>query len=146
MQSPSEYLVHFHINTEIPFSTLFPDEMIENPKFDFYGEKNKIIFKSLQLEASKNNYITIAQLCNTVINIFWETEEVPEGNRNPNNHIMKSSIFAVACEYMGLLNNVSYSSTRGGMMFQIGKLDDKEYRIITLREIIEDCLVKIKDI
>ena len=119
------------MNNKIPFTVLFPMSLDAN--VSCYSDNVSRVLKTLQ----KNAKSSPADLCKAIIADFWEIEQVDVNDRNPNLYQTKSSLFAVACEYMKMLSNNSYSFQRGGCMFNV---KDGNYTIISLREIIDPLL------
>jgi len=51
--------------------------------------------------------ITIAQLCESIIEYFWQDEDIAKDDQIPSNYVERSSLFGIACEIMNLLDDES---------------------------------------
>ena len=84
------------------------------------------------------------QLCEVIIERFWNLEDIPiDGNRNHDDNVAKSGLFAVACEFTGKLHDKDakiYTNERGGpLFFVLNKEEPHPFNIdiLSLREVIE---------
>ena len=108
-----------------------------------------LINLAIAIRAKENDGKTsFDELCSAIIAYFWIMEQIPEEEQDPSVHLMKSSLFAVACLHKGLLNSHDEEYARSRLvnrcykMFKIVTPGTSDYKVITLNDIFQDLVNK----
>jgi hypothetical protein len=112
------------------------DVQIDELKAKFiHDEMNEFFNKYIPKDA---NTITINKLCQIIIAQFWTDNNVPINDQRPQNYIVSSSIFGVACETLNMLDqeSINYISHRGGVICMVAHNKDN-IMAITFRNVLK---------
>ena len=120
------------MDTQININTLYSHFEISHS--NLVNSEYKSIFESF------GENFSARQLCDALIDEFWTSESIPEKDREYDANCLKSSVFAVACEFTNKLKTremKNYTKNRAGIIASKDSPNGKSIDIISLRDIIE---------